>query len=119
MCNIFASRLDSSVWILRSQYYGRGTRNHEAGTCCDANCRPLFAHKRMRISVNQRPMVEVDVPFAMEWINMNCFPDPQMILPVPLQAGSLELVSLSFRDIRATEEYEISGMEFRIVAERV
>ena len=115
-------------WYVQSWHYGRSTRNHSAGVCFqsrddDENAslmlprrfEPTRPHMRMRIYLDDVCIGEAVVPLRSECIATMGILEA-MYLPAPIVVGNrLEIHVLALRDLRMTNEWECSGLHFRLI----
>lgn len=126
MCWLTKDQRTLDEWWIRSSYYGRGTRNIEEGVCFRNGPGTLFgpistnsfvpAHPShtFRVRLDGQVAGVITVPLEPANIALNAFPDPILIMPVPAIAGPVQFLGLSLRDIRSTEDHEVSGINFRM-----
>lgn len=120
-------------WCIYSRYFGRGTRNPEVGVCFrDRNAlpppssvmigaplaetlQPVKPFQRFRFFLDDVLLGEVEVPLRSEWVRMTGMLET-MNLPAPVNVGQrLEIIGMELRDIRTTDQWECSGLHFRMI----
>lgn len=121
--NYFDSANDSVIasreprnWCIRTRYFGRGTRNLPDGVCFRntfgvppyESTRPFVTLRVTLDGVRHHP---VQIPLEAARIR-DVFPEPVMELRIPVSTGPLEITGISLRDIRSTEDHEMSAMHF-------
>jgi hypothetical protein len=124
--SLIKDRRTLDEWWIRSSYYGRGTRNSEEGVCFrnapdvlygardTHDLVAVFPSHTFRVRLNGQVAGIVTIPLETANIDINAFPDPVLNVPVPVTAGPVHILGLSLRDIRSTEDHEVSGIHFRM-----
>lgn len=80
----------------------------------DLPLQPVADFKRFRFHLDDVLLGQLEVPLRPEWVTMAGVMDA-MCLPEPLTVGGrLQVWSLELRDIRSTDEWECSGLYFRL-----